>query len=65
MSLKEKRAWLLAGFALIIFAFYWYSFRPHLAQQACLEKADKFTRSGGGVSFEDTYDNCLLRKGLK
>jgi len=65
MSLKEKRVWLLAGFVLIIFAFYWYSLRPHLAKQSCMEKADRFSRSGSGVSFEDMYDNCLLRKGLK
>ncbi|HKL16932.1 MAG TPA: hypothetical protein VJ900_00995 [Patescibacteria group bacterium] len=49
---------------LIGFSFYWYSLRPYIAKQKCLDHAEKFSRSGG-QTFEEIYDHCILTKGLK
>ncbi len=49
---------------LLGFSFYWYSLRPYLGEQKCLNKAEQFSRSSG-QSFEDIYNHCLLTSGLK
>lgn len=62
-SKKEKI--IISIILFFIFAsFYWYSLRPYLIKQDCLEKAEKFSRSGG-QPFEEIYDFCILEKGLK
>lgn len=64
--MPKKERYFIYGMVLFMFllSFYWFSFRPYAAKQECIEKADKFSRSGG-TTFEDVYDSCILRKGLK
>ncbi len=60
---KEK----IIGILILIilgFSFFWYSLRPYINKQKCLKQAEKYSRSSS-QTFEQSYDFCLLKNGLK
>ncbi|HMB65798.1 MAG TPA: hypothetical protein VKO42_02890 [Patescibacteria group bacterium] len=65
--MPKKERYFIYGMILFMFllSFYWLSFRPYMAKKECVQEAEQFSRSGGGVTFEGVYDHCILKKGLK
>ncbi len=65
MFTKKEKVIILMILIVLGFGFYWYSARPYLAKKDCVEYAEKFSRSSSNQSFEELYDHCILKKGLK
>lgn len=58
---KKERTIIIMILGVLAFAFFWYELRPLAAKNACLEKAEQFSRRG--QSFTEIYTDCLFRKG--
>lgn len=65
MFTKKEKVIILMILFILSLGFYWYSLRPYLAKKDCVEYAEKFSRSSGSQSFEELYEHCILKKGLK
>ncbi len=68
MTIPKKERFFIYG-ALIFaffFSFYFLHLGPHLAKKDCVEQANDIIMSdSGGTTFEEAYNLCVLRKGLK
>jgi|AntRauTorckE6833_2_1112554.scaffolds.fasta_scaffold01891_4 uncharacterized protein YpmB len=62
---KKEKIILILVLAILAFAFYWLSYRPHLAAKTCAQDAVKMSQSMQGTTIEDYYDHCMLKKGYR
>ncbi|HKK54410.1 MAG TPA: hypothetical protein VJ926_02735 [Patescibacteria group bacterium] len=61
---KKEKIILALVLAILAFSFYWLSYKPHQAAKTCANDAIKASQSQG-ITIENYYEHCMLRKGYR
>jgi len=61
---KKEKTLLILVLAILAFSFYWFAYKPHLAAKSCVKDAIEASQNQG-ITVEDYYDHCMLKKGYR
>ncbi|MFP4514511.1 MAG: hypothetical protein ACLFNO_00705 [Parcubacteria group bacterium] len=62
---KKEKFIVVTILIILIFSFFWFSFRPYQAARNCASKAEKSAQTMQGISMDDYYENCMRSKGYR